>query len=71
MTEVKNDEIITPVVYNVDDLLVSHKTKSGIIRYLGSLGLSRSDILKVMKTKYPNFLYQHVRNVLITPIKKV
>lgn len=80
-TEVKNiviDETkdagvtveIAEVVYNVDELLVTHKTKSGVIRYLGGLGMSRSQILKIMKTKYPTFLYQHVRNVLITPLKK-
>lgn len=58
------------VVYDMVVLMAAHKTKSGVIRHLGGLGLTRSEILKVMKTMYPNFLYQHVRNVLITPLKK-
>lgn len=42
----------------------SMKTTSSKIRYLNSLGLSRSEI-----SKYLQIRYQHVRNVLITPIK--
>lgn len=39
-------------------------TKSANIRFLSSLGWSRSEIAKSM-----NIRYQHVRNVLITPLK--
>lgn len=39
-------------------------TKSGKIRYLASLEWSRGDI-----AKYLGIRYQHVRNVLITPVK--
>ena len=42
-----------------------HDTKSGIIRALDALGFKRADIARVM-----NIRYQHVRNVLITPLKK-
>lgn len=69
-TEVKDEEVPAPVVHNVDELLVTHKNKSGVIRHLSATGMTRSEILKVMKTKFPNFLYQHVRNVLVTPLKK-
>ena len=39
-------------------------TKSAKIRYLNSLGLTRSEIAKKLDIRY-----QHVRNVLITPVK--
>lgn len=69
-SEVTAVSIDTQVSYSCKDLLVTHKTKSGVIRHLGSLGLTRSQILSIMKQEFPNFIYQHVRNVLITPIKK-
>ena len=40
-------------------------TKSARIRMLDTLGYSRSEIAKSME-----ILYQHVRNVLITPVAK-
>jgi hypothetical protein len=39
-------------------------TKSAKIRFLKSQGMSTGDIARVM-----NIRYQHVRNVLITPLK--
>ena len=39
-------------------------TKSAKIRYLDSLDYTRGQIAKAM-----NIRYQHVRNVLITPVK--
>lgn len=71
--QVQNNTTIateTKVEYVCKDLIVTYHTKSGVIRHLGSLGLTRSQILAIMKQEYPNFLYQHVRNVLITPVKK-
>lgn len=47
------------------DRLDSFKNKSTKIRYLDSLGLTRGQIVKAL----PGTLYQHVRNVLITPVK--
>jgi hypothetical protein len=41
------------------------KNKSQVIRYLDSEGFSRSAIAGFL-----NVRYQHVRNVLITPLKK-
>lgn len=49
----------------VDTILKKDTTKSQKIRELDSLGLTRSQIAKVL-----NIRYQHVRNVLITPLKK-
>lgn len=48
-----------------DALLTEHKTVSGVIRHLASTGMSRGDIAKVTNKRY-----QHVRNVLVTPLKK-
>lgn len=41
------------------------ETKSAKIRYLDSEQFTRSQIAKVL-----NIRYQHVRNVLITPLKR-
>lgn len=49
-----------------EDLIAEYKTKSALIRALHAEGESRGSIAKLM-----NIRYQHVRNVLITPIKKV
>ena len=46
--------------------LDSFSTKSAKIRYLNSLEWSRGEIAKKL-----NIRYQHVRNVLITPVKNV
>jgi len=53
------------VVIDVPKLIKELGTKSAVIRKLTADGLSRSEVSKVMKIRY-----QHVRNVLITPIKK-
>ena len=45
--------------------LESMTTKSAKIRFLDSQGLTRSEIAKRLDIRY-----QHVRNVLITPVKK-
>lgn len=54
-----------PQTWNLSDLNAL-PSKSAKIRYLYSLGESRSEISKIL-----NIRYQHVRNVLITPVKKV
>lgn len=51
--------------YNIEELYKKLGTKSSIIRFLASEGKSRGDIARML-----NIRYQHVRNVLITPIKK-
>ena len=47
----------------IDKKLSTFKNVSTKIRYLDSVGYSRSQISKKL-----NIIYQHVRNVLITPI---
>lgn len=51
--------------YDYDSLLNEMKTVSAVIRFLHAEGLNRSEISKVTGKRY-----QHVRNVLITPLKK-
>lgn len=46
-----------------DVLLRQHKTASGVFRYLKAEGLTTGEIAKVTGKRY-----QHVRNVLITPL---
>ena len=55
---------------NIADLYDASKldglpTKSAKIRYLDQQGLTRSEIAKLLGIRY-----QHVRNVLITPLKR-
>lgn len=51
---------------NVDETLETLTTTAAKIRYLDSTGMSRGAIAKKL-----NIRYQWVRNVLITPLKKV
>jgi hypothetical protein len=43
--------------------------KSKMIRYLASEGIKTAEITKMMKTVYPDFIYQHARNVLNQKVK--
>ena len=52
-------------VEQIKEKLDSFKNVSTKIRYLNSLDYTRSEISKLL-----NVRYQHVRNVLITPITK-
>lgn len=52
--------------HNVEELYKKLQTKSAVIRYLAADGLKRGEIAKLLGIRY-----QHVRNVLITPVKKV
>lgn len=64
-----NEEVDTLSFFN------TLTTKSSQIRFLDSIGYTRSNIVKFMnkhsqhKKIDQHILYQHVRNVLITPIK--
>ncbi len=64
---IKNEQTIetTETEFDYNVLLNEHKTVSGVIRYLNSIGKSRSEITKITGKRY-----QHVRNVLVTPLKK-
>ncbi len=71
MSETKNVVNINEDRSIINQIMLDPNTsKSYKIRKLNSLGLNRSQILKEMKVLYPNFLYQHVRNVLVTQLKK-
>lgn len=52
-------------VLTAEQLIAKHGNKSGAIRALAAAGIERKDIAKQL-----NLRYQHVRNVLITPIKR-
>jgi lambda repressor-like predicted transcriptional regulator len=54
-----------PQLPSAADLIKQHGTKSAAIRALTAAGHSRTVVAKALGIKY-----QHVRNVLITPIKK-
>lgn len=50
--------------YVVSDLYAKYTTTSSVIRFLNSEGMSNGTIAKLINKRY-----QHVRNVLITPLK--
>jgi len=60
-----NTNTTETVTYNYEELLTEHKTVSSVIRFLNSTGMSRGDISRLTGKRY-----QHVRNVLVTPLKK-
>lgn len=54
----------------VDAAYAAFTTISAKIRYLAASGMKRGDIAKFMTEKEGRLVrYQHVRNVLITPLK--
>jgi hypothetical protein len=55
----KNEEVL-----NIDEELMNLTTVSSKIRYLHNLGWKRSAIAKKLNKRY-----QHIRNVLLTPLK--
>ncbi len=62
MSQVK----IVPSSTEIDQIVQDPKmTKSDKIRSLYSMGYSKGDISRILSLRY-----QHVRNVLITPLKK-
>ena len=63
--QVQKNEVTSTPTYDVEGLLKKFVTKSAVIRHLDSQGVKRGEIAKLLDIKY-----QHVRNVLITPLKK-
>lgn len=63
-TALTKEQIATNQKANLAKLVSKFGTKSAMIRGLTAEGMSRSDIAKSTGLRY-----QHVRNVLITPIK--
>ena len=59
--EVKSEEFITKAR--------SYTTQSARVRFLTSQGLTRGQIVKIYPQLYGRtILYQHVRNILVTPV---
>lgn len=63
--EVQVEEVKSEVE-TLEQLMTRLTTKSAVIRHLKSKDMTTGAIAKFM-----NIRYQHVRNVLITPVKKV
>lgn len=53
-------------VPSLEEQLANLPSKSARIRHLSAMGKKRGEIAKILGIRY-----QHVRNVLITPVKKV
>lgn len=77
MTAKKNNQIVeaTPTIeataitvatptYVIADLYKEHKTTSAVIRYLFANGMAKADIARFLNKRY-----QHIRNVLLQPLK--
>lgn len=65
--KIKTESDVNPITadgYDLVELYEKYKTKSATIRFLAGLGYERKHIAKFM-----GILYQHVRNVLTTPLK--
>lgn len=61
-----NAQVTKPAEFDLNKFISEHGgTKSGAIRALTAQGKTRGEVAKIMNIKY-----QHVRNVLITPIKQ-
>lgn len=61
-TEVKGHDIVA-LITQFDGV------KAKVIRFLASEGIKTAEITKMMKTVYPEFRYQHARNVLNQKVK--
>lgn len=76
-TEVQGEAQIETPAFNYTKALETWKTKSGVIRGLHAEGKSCKEIYGLLKgaavtnnTGSHPIRYQHVRNVLNTPVKK-
>jgi hypothetical protein len=58
-------EIVIDQDQEIGSIRSSDKSTSEKIRKLSALGVTRPEISKIL-----NIRYQHVRNVLITPVKR-
>jgi len=65
IVQTENEVTIKEISHKYEDLMIEHKTKSSVVRFLFSEGHNRSQIAKFMDIRY-----QHVRNILVTPLKK-
>lgn len=70
----KNEATQATSVPSYYEALIALTTKSAQIRFLDSQGIKKGEIAKILTgIHYPDgnkkVLFQHVRNVLITPLK--
>lgn len=68
MTKTNKKEVKVKVINNLKydvEVLNNLPSKSAKVRYLDSMNVSRSEISKLLDIRY-----QHVRNVLVTLLKK-
>lgn len=67
----KNEQTKVEKTYDYAELSKVHTTKSAMIRFLYADGMKKGDIAKNLSSFYgKDMRYQHVRNVIITPVKK-
>lgn len=60
-----SDQKVQVIDQEIESVIQDSGSKSDKIRKLSAMGQTRSQISKLL-----NIRYQHVRNVLITPLKK-
>jgi hypothetical protein len=61
------EQTVAPIVHTKESIMAaSNNIKSVAIRTLLAQGMKRGEVAKLLEIRY-----QHVRNVEITPIKKV
>lgn len=64
-------EVVTSKLQTVEEMITKgFTTKSSQIRFLISEGYSVLQIYKHLKQHYPKLIYQHVRNVSVTQLKR-
>jgi hypothetical protein len=64
VVEQQVEQVEVAAVATPAELIAKHGNKSKAIRALNAAGSTRGEIAKMLKIRY-----QHVRNVLITPVK--
>lgn len=67
----ESNEVSATQTRDFAELAKTHTTKSAMIRFLYADGMKKGEIAKALSEFYgKDMRYQHVRNVLITPVKK-
>ena len=66
MTTTTKLDVTTIAMMTSDQIIEAYKNKSNAIRALHEAGFSRKAISSMLGIRY-----QHVRNVLITPLKRL
>lgn len=61
----ETSKVAVVINHNYEELLTKLKSKSAVVRFLDAEKHSRASI-----AKFCGIRYQHVRNILVTPLKK-